>query len=248
MTFKENYQSKKTLLANQLINQGVDASDKEGMTTLINKINDIPPRRINALILYTDKNVDEKDEYIQIYALLVNNSTPVSGATIHFTLNNTTHESKVTNEYGIATLSYLCTGAGTQTIIANYNDFVSNELKIIDALFYDSGLTDAKWDNHYTNVTLSRELTNNGTKLYAYNDNGFFKRCYLAVNGEQEWVSGDFQIDFDFTFEQTNATGFQFWVGSRGYSPRAYFNSNNGTGHFKIIVKTMYMNILLTIL
>ena len=41
MSFIENYQSRKNLLASNLQNKNVDASGTEGMTTLINKINDI---------------------------------------------------------------------------------------------------------------------------------------------------------------------------------------------------------------
>lgn len=55
MSFIENYQSRKNLLASNLQNKNVDASGTEGMTTLINKINDI--EGVNKIFLeYIEEN------------------------------------------------------------------------------------------------------------------------------------------------------------------------------------------------
>ena len=170
MTFEENYQSRKTLLANQLTDKGINASDTEGMTTLINKVNDIQPETNNTLVLYTDKNVAENGEDIQLYALLLNNGTPVSGKTIMFFLNqtiDTNTESDISyNLYKIKGDGHITIANTTQTGYHYVRLNINNNkrysvftppviIKIEDSIIYYKQPT---FDNQWRNYTGTSEV------------------------------------------------------------------------------------------
>lgn len=83
MTFIGTYQGRKSLFAEKLVNKGVSASGTDGLTTLINKIDDIQ-HFDSGLTLYADKSIAQSSDTVNLYALLLNNGKPVSGETVLF--------------------------------------------------------------------------------------------------------------------------------------------------------------------
>ena len=212
MTFEENYQSRKTLLANKLTNKGVNASDTEGMTTLINKVNDIQPETNNTLVLYTDKNAAENGKDIQLYALLLNNGTPVSGKTIMFFLNETISQisdsfygaSYIYNLYPIKGDGRIIVGNTSET---NYH-FLSLNMNNNEELRYSVVLNppiEIKVENsiiYRKDDTQWKNFTGTGQVLYI-NDTDSTK---LAVNVKSEITENTYAYGTAITNEYGIAT------------------------------------------
>ena len=72
MSFASDYQGRKTLLANLLVSKGVSAVDSEGLTTLINKVDDISSGGFdNGVFLVADKDIIQKDSNVRLSAIAV---------------------------------------------------------------------------------------------------------------------------------------------------------------------------------
>ena len=80
MSLISTYQSRKSLFAEKLITKGVEASATDGLTTLINKIDDIPSEGFtDGLLLYADKKIAQSEDTVNLYALLLEDNVAVSG-------------------------------------------------------------------------------------------------------------------------------------------------------------------------
>ena len=97
MSFIENYQSRKNLLANNLQNKQVDASGTEGFTSLINKVEDVSRSMTNGILLYADKNTAHLGDTINLSAIFLQNGifTPNITATLY---SNTIDKAYNSNE------------------------------------------------------------------------------------------------------------------------------------------------------
>jgi len=69
MSLISTYQGRKTLFANKLIDKGVDASNTDGLTTLINKIDDI--HTSNDITLYGNKKILQTSDNAELYTLIL---------------------------------------------------------------------------------------------------------------------------------------------------------------------------------
>ena len=78
MSLISTYQSRKSLFAEKLITKGVEASATDGLTTLINKIDDIQSFT-EGLLLYADKKIAQSEDTVNLYALLLEDNVAVSG-------------------------------------------------------------------------------------------------------------------------------------------------------------------------
>ena len=78
MSLISTYQSRKSLFAEKLITKGVEASATDGLTTLINKIDDIQSFT-EGLLLYADKKIGQSEDTVNLYALLLEDNVAVSG-------------------------------------------------------------------------------------------------------------------------------------------------------------------------
>lgn len=83
MSLISTYQSRKSLFAEKLITKGVEASATDGLTTLINKIDDIQSFT-EGLLLYADKKIAQSEDTVNLYALLLEDNVAVSGETVRF--------------------------------------------------------------------------------------------------------------------------------------------------------------------
>lgn len=117
--------------------------------------------------------------------------------------------------------------------------FQSEIFVLTDALFYDTALTNAKWNTYYADVTVNREIVSEGTRLYYTADSGT-KYCNTVICGTKSWFDStkSYQVDFDFSYERDNtncAVGVGF--GSNSYNIHNHFSGAlTGRGHYKIIV------------
>lgn len=78
MSLLETYQSRKTLFVNKLTNKGVEASDNDGLTTLINKIDSIDGGSNNGVLLFADKDIVVTDGIVKLGAIALNNGKLVN--------------------------------------------------------------------------------------------------------------------------------------------------------------------------
>ena len=70
MSLISTYQSRKSLFAEKLITKGVDASASDGLTTLINKIDDISSIG-NGIFLFGDKDIIQSSQSVYFNAFVV---------------------------------------------------------------------------------------------------------------------------------------------------------------------------------
>ena len=71
MTFLETYQGRKTAFANKLVSKGVSASGSDGLTTLINKIDDIQ-HQTKGIIVSSEKKIAQSGDDVDISAYILN--------------------------------------------------------------------------------------------------------------------------------------------------------------------------------
>lgn len=84
MSLISTYQSRKSLFAEKLITKGVEASASDGLTTLINKIDDIQGGFTEGVLLYADKKIAQSGDDVNLYALLLEDDKAVIGETVRF--------------------------------------------------------------------------------------------------------------------------------------------------------------------
>ena len=84
MSLISTYQSRKSLFAEKLEDKGVEASATDGLTTLINKIEDIEGGFTEGLLLYAENNIVQKDDTVDLYALLLQEGKPLPNKTVDF--------------------------------------------------------------------------------------------------------------------------------------------------------------------
>ena len=84
MSLISTYQSRKSLFAEKLEDKGVEASATDGLTTLINKIEDIEGGFTEGLLLYAENNIVQKEDTVDLYALLLQDGKPVPNKTVDF--------------------------------------------------------------------------------------------------------------------------------------------------------------------
>ena len=160
----------------------------------------------------------------------------------------------VTNENGIAKLdhdaqgqeishSYVGTGAGEIDVVASLDNpvvegsIVSETYSILDALFYDEAISNAK-ASQYSDVTTDRSYSDNGTTLSKTATSGT-TYCNTVIGNTKNWFdfTKKYQVDFDFSFERAdNSSAVGIGFGSNGFNLHNLFNSAlTGNGHLKIV-------------
>lgn len=138
--------------------------------------------------------------------------------------------------------SYTSAGVGEVDIIASLDNpivedsIVSDQKSIFDALFYDEATSNAK-ANQYSDVTVNRSYSNDGTTLSYTADEGT-RYCNTVIGATRNWFDANkkYQIEMDFSFTRsaTNcACGIGF--GSNAYNLHNLFGGGlSGSGHLKV--------------
>ena len=160
----------------------------------------------------------------------------------------------VTNENGVAKLdhdsegqeishSYTGVGAGEVDVVASLDNpvesgsIVSETYSILDALFYDEAISNAK-ASQYSDVTTDRSYSDDGTTLSKTATSGT-TYCNTVIGNTRNWFDSTkaYQIDLDFSFERdstSDAVG--IGMGSNGFNLHNLFSGAlTGSGHLKIV-------------
>lgn len=174
MSLKDTYQSRKNLLAQNLTAMGVTASGTEGLTTLINKVLDIPTIETYNLTLSTNKNIISQahsESAILTITVTNNQGQAVADKTVTILKNGVYYTSATTNSSGIATITYNSQATGDIQFIANINDNISNSVLVEDCFYFNDG-------------TINDIAINSGTSVTI--ENGAIK-ITKSSNGEHKW-------------------------------------------------------------
>ena len=151
--------------------------------------------------------------------------------------------SATTDANGIAKYNFTGSGAGEIDFIASLDNpitdgsIVSGTLPVLDTLFYDEAISNAK-ASQYSDVTTDRSYSDNGTTLSKTATSGT-TYCNTVIDNTRNWFDSTkaYQIDFDFSFERADsnsAVGIGF--GSNGFNLHNLFSSGlTGNGHLKIV-------------
>lgn len=146
--------------------------------------------------------------------------------------------SGTTNSSGVASVTYTATGKGQLSVTAESGSLLSETYEVLDALFYDEALTDAKWNTNYVDVTVNRELVSGGTKLSYTATNGT-KYCNTVIGATRNWFDPTkrYQIEFDFSFERDSTdSAVGIGIGTVGFNIHNLFSGSlSGDGHLKLI-------------
>ena len=141
--------------------------------------------------------------------------------------------SATTDANGIAKYNFTGSGAGEIDVVASLDNpvesgsIVSETYSILDALFYDDALTDAKWNTNYADVNTNREIVSDGTRY-----------CNTVIDSTNTWFDSTkkYQVDFDFSFERDSSSAVSIGFGNNGYNIHNHFSGAlTGSGHYKII-------------
>lgn len=130
------------LMADNLVTMGVtDATASDGLTTLANRILDVPQDSCLTLDLTSDKSILSyaDTESATLTATVTNNGTPKSGESVQFYIDDVAWGSPVTtNASGVATKTYNSSGVGDITVKAECR-LLTKTYAIQDCQYWNDG-------------------------------------------------------------------------------------------------------------
>lgn len=172
------------LMADNLVTMGVTYADaSDGLTTLVDKILDVPVTPVaSTLTLTSDKPVLSyyDSDTLTLTATLTGGS--VSGKTIEFFKGNTSIGTAQTDSNGIATKSYSATGVGDVVFSATGNNLTSQLITVEDCKFYNSG-------DKVSNLEIGSNVscTSNGSYITITTSTSGEKYVKLPVTLANDW-------------------------------------------------------------
>lgn len=181
-------------MADNLITMGVtDAQASDGLTTLANRILDVPVTPVTPTLTLTSNKLVlsyADSDTLTLTATLTGGT--VSGQTIEFFNGSTSMGTAQTNSSGVATMTYSATGGGDVVFSATKNSLSSNSLTVEDCTFYDSFTSD---NSRFTLVqgTASLEYSNTGLKYTGTATTD----CIYQLNAELP--NGEYTVECDVT-------------------------------------------------
>lgn len=129
-------------MASNLTTMGVTSSASEGLTTLANKILDIPVTEQLNISLTSNKNlISQAHSETATLTVTVTDSQgqPVENKEVTILKNGVYYTSTTTNSQGIATITYNSQATGDIQFIANINDNISNSVSVEDCFYFNDG-------------------------------------------------------------------------------------------------------------
>ena len=205
------------LMADNLVTMGVtDADVSDGLTTLANKILDVPQgSECLTIELTSDKSILSyyDSETATLTATVRENGVVVSGKTVEFFKGSSSLGTATTNSSGIATKSYSSTGAGDVTFKATCESIDSSTITVEDCIFY--GLN----TNAFT-IPSSTTFSSNGTYITASTSTSSEKIVTLnhTLANADNWVFEN-EVAYTGTSEQLLAI---IWNDSTYYGGHGY--------------------------
>lgn len=219
------------LMATNLNTMGVtSASVSDGLTTLANKILDIPVAESYNLTLTSNKNIISQahSETATLTVTVTNNQGPVADKIVTILKNGVYYTSATTNSSGIATITYNSQATGDIQFIASINDNISNSVSIEDCFYFNDGTINDIVCPNGTSVTIE-----NGAIKITKSTSGEHKFYYPTLR--QFTTSDNIEVSIEsarenetanqpFTFSYNSSTT----ASTQGYF--AYYESDNAWG------------------
>lgn len=190
------------LMADNLVSMGVsDADASDGLTTLANRILDVPVTT-QTLILTTDKTVLSyaDSDTLTLTATLIGGT--VSGQTIEFFKGSTSLGTATTNSSGVATKTYSSSASGEISFSATKGSVTSEPCQVIDAKYYasDSLISSAPVYNNDRYLFASDYTVQVGDIIH-FKFKSLANRMLVGIGSTQ---------GSDFTFEKDGTT-LKYW-------------------------------------
>ena len=221
-------------LADNLTSMGVDASFEDGGLTLASKISNVNKFK-QGVLLTTDKLIGQIGDTINLTTLYLENDECVSGKTIEFSPISSTD---TTDNYGIATTHYTCTGSGIVEFVAEQGNIQSKTLEVIDALFYDTAIDGSENTHYYYNanaITMDADI--DGTTIE--NSDTTAKYVYAIPSNETlgtgKYYSPSFIVEVDLVGEHSNNCYMRISDASNNYY-YSFGNLDNSFHHLKYVI------------
>ena len=128
-------------MASNLVTMGVtDAQASDGLTTLANRILDVPVTPVTqSLVLTSDKSILSYLDSDTATLTATLTGGVVSGQTIEFFNGSTSLGTATTNSNGIATKTYSSSGIGDMSLTATKGSLTSQQVTVEDCWYYNDG-------------------------------------------------------------------------------------------------------------
>ena len=232
MSLSSTYQSRKNLLAQNLTTMGVTASGTEGLTTLIDKVLDIPTGvSFDEIQLSSNKSIlsyyDSESATLTAQLYLNGNPIAVENVTVTFKRGSTTLGTANTDSTGLATYTYNSTGAGDITITSQAED-ITDTTTIEDCKYYADTTKVNSWStstgSNFTDYNSTYTMNDgeiayfklntlpNYFRLGLVDGNSHFQlyktsgTYYVYVSGSSNRVSTSVTVDTVMKFERVSST------------------------------------------
>ena len=185
-------------------------------------------------VYYTDNNgvsqaLDTGLSYLN-EVRFVNNITP------SFTILG--YAEAVTGDDGVACVQYSCTGSGLREFYATSGTFVSVPCNVLDTLFYDEALSNAK-ASQYQKGDDAIEVNYNNRTILSRNSDSYSGKYTALVNGTPQWrdINQNYCIECDISYENDTPTNGSANILFGGQIIGLYRlgGGTSGNGHLKLI-------------
>ena len=165
--------------------------------------------RGETLTLTSDKPIIQNNETSTITATLTHETTPLTSKTLSYQIK---HGSTIidsgtdtTDPNGEITISYTGTGVGKVDVIVSYGSLLSETYDVLDAIFYDDGVsgTNTKWDILF----VTKSLESNGLKFLCTSDSFSARASMNPIDNASAYDFDAQPMVFEFDLVDYSATG-----------------------------------------
>lgn len=199
------------LMADNLVTMGVtDADASDGLTTLANKILDVPTGSCLTIELTSDKSILSyyDSETCTLSATVKENGVGKSGQTVEFFKGSTSLGTATTGSNGVATKSYSSTGSGDVSFTASVGSLSSESILIEDLYHYISGAKDVSstFDIQNTGASYTLSIEDDSYKFVKQNDTqekGIYAQLYEIPS-----TISSYQVEMVVKWETSNQSSF----------------------------------------
>ena len=227
MSLLESYQICKTSLANKLTAKGVTANGNEGLTSLINKVDDISTSQSldSQHLLYADKSIIQNEETVNLYSLLYDNKVSINDEDIVIF-----DEEKVTycsdSDFNDVVRDGFCIELSEERD-EFYVETFRGDLISWNCYIWNENNSD--WEL-YTKQVFQQPLSSNGKCYY----NFFFSEGILNIYYSTDNITPTSVEDFDSSFSWDefdvfdNSTKYRIWFPYFNNGVKIKYIDNNG--------------------
>ena len=170
--------------------------------------NKLRERGLN-LQLTTDKPIIQNNETSTITATLTHETTPLTSKTLNYQIK---HGSTIidsgtdtTDNNGQITIQYTGTEVGKVDVIVSYGSLLSETYDVLDAIFYDDGVsgTNTKWDI----LSVTKSLESNGLKFLCTSDSFSARASMNPIDNASAYDFDAQPMVFEFDLVEYSGSG-----------------------------------------